>query len=148
MLIFIIRIFCILTALSMFSLTWKGYNENKAFRLYSQKAQLTPVDRYTEKITISKPKKDSPFFDNTPKVYKKKSISTYFITSNNERIEVSSDIPPLIVEKMINGEDVVVTYVSNNPKLVRYDDRTINTPGAAITGIVFLLASFFRWRRE
>lgn len=142
-----VRIFCGLAAIGMLLLSRECYVENKAFRLYGQKAQLAPVDKYIEKTTTYKRKKESPFFDNTPREYKSKSVLTYFVTADNERIEVSSGIPSSIVEKMISGEEVVITYVSNNPKLIRYDDHTANTTGAAITGIVFLLASLFRWRR-
>ena len=144
----LIRIFCFLAAIGMFALSWGCYVENKAFRLYGVKAQLAPIDSYIEKTTVYKRKKESPFFDNTPKEYKSKGISTYFVTANNERIEVSSNVPPSIIERMISGQDVFITYVSNNPKLVRYDDHTASTMGAAITGIVFLLASLFRWRRS
>lgn len=131
----------------MFALSWSCYVENRAFRLYGMKAQLAPIDSYIEKTTVFKRKKESPFFDNTSKEYKSKGISTYFMTKNNERIEISSNVPSFVVERMISGQDVFVTYVSNNPQLVRYDDHTASTTGAAITGIFFLLASFFRWRK-
>ncbi|MBD9395034.1 MULTISPECIES: hypothetical protein [unclassified Acidovorax] len=144
----LIRIVCFLAAIGMFGLSWGCYVENKAFRLYGLKAQLAPIDSYIDKTTTFKRKKESPFFDNTPREYKSKGITTYFMTANSERVEVSSGVPAWVVDKMISRQDVVITYVSNNPKLVRYDDHTANTTGAAITGLILLLASFVPWRRS
>ena len=143
----LIRIACFLAAIGMFFMSWECHVENKAFRLYGLRAQLAPIDQYTETTTVYKKKNGIPFVD-SPREYKSKDISTYFMTEKNERVEVSFNVPPSVIERMISGQDVFVTYVSNNPKLVRYDDHTANTVGAAITGIVFLLASLFRWGRS
>lgn len=134
----LVRIFGILCALGMFHLSWQCYGENKAFRLYGQKAQIEPIDHYTETTKTHKTKR---LGIETGKSTTRK-VDAFFFTKADELVEVDN-VPREIVDRLIGGGVVEITYLSNNPQKIRYNDQPANTGMAALVGLVMLIASLF-----
>ncbi len=128
----------------LFSIAWQGHAENKAFRLYGQKARIEPVDKYIISTTTRTTKGTGWVLSEL----KEKSVDAYFYTVENKRVKLTTNIPPAVVNRLINGEIVEITYVSNNTSLVRFDNHNANPGAAAVIGtIVFICSLLLRVKR-
>jgi hypothetical protein len=134
------RLLGICFAIGMFFSAWEGHVENKAFQLYGQKAYIEPIDKYIVKTETYKSKQAG----GADSVVKSNIIDAYFRTVDNHRVKIISKIPQEVVSRVINGENVQITYVSNDPTMVRFDNQSANTASLGVIGIVILFFSLKR----
>ena len=140
----IFRILGVCLAVWILSLSWSTFLDNRAFKKYGQRAYVEPVKEYTVTTTTFKSKKTGE----TTSEYKKNSVEAYFTTADNERVKIARAIPQAVVEQLIAGETVQLTYLPDRPQKVRFDGE-VGRPGlGTLTAAVLLFVSIRVRRRE
>lgn len=120
------------------------YTENKAFRLHGQKALIEPIDKYTVTTTTRTSKRTGKVVSET----KKNEVDAYFMTADNRRVHITRTMPVDVADRLIRGQPVEITYVSNSPDKIRYDPEPASTGAALVSALLIMAFSLFFRRGE
>jgi hypothetical protein len=137
----VMRVCALLLAFAMFFGAWDGWQTNKAYAARGQKALIEPLGEYTETTTTKK-----KFFIKTSES-KSHSAELAFTTGAGQHITVNRDLSDDILQRFLDGDDVYMEYLPDEPRTARFAGQTSSPITAALFGIVVLAATILFWKK-
>jgi hypothetical protein len=136
-----LRICALLFSFVMFVSAWDGWQSNQAFAARGQKALIEPLGEYTETTTTKK-----KLF---VKVSESKSHSAEltFTTQTGQRVTVNRNLSDDILGRFLEGEDVYMEYLPEDPRTTRFAGDTSSPFKTALFGLFVLAATILFWKK-
>lgn len=137
----IVRICALLFSFVMFVSAYDGWQINQAYAAGGQMALIEPLGEYTESTTTKK----KLFI----KVGESKSHSAElaFTTVDGQRVTVNRSLSDDILQRFLDGEDVYMEYLPDEPRTARFAGETSSPLKAALFGLLVLVATIMFWKK-
>lgn len=136
-----LRICGLVFSATMFVSASDGWQTNQAFSARGQQALVEPMQEYTETTKIKK--KFSIEVDESIS----HSAELAFTTASGQRISVKKNLPDDILARFLEGEDVYVEYLPEDPKRARFAGETSSPIGLALLGLAVLTGTALFWKK-
>ncbi len=137
----VLRICTLLFSFTMFFAAWDGWQRNQAYAERGQKALVEPLGEYTETTTTKK-----RLFIKTGES-KSHSAELAFTTQAGQRVLVNRDLSDEVLGRFLEGEDVYIEYLPEEPRTTRFAGETSSPVKSALFGLVVLAAAVLLWKK-
>jgi hypothetical protein len=137
----VLRICTLVFSFAMFFGAWDGWQRNQAYAARGRKALIEPLGEYTETTTTKK-----KLFIKTGES-KSHSAELTFTTREGRRVTVNRNLSDEILGRFLEGDDVYIEYLPEEPRTTRFAGETSSPVKSALFGLLALAAAVLFWKK-
>ena len=136
-----LRICAIVLALTLFTASWSGLAENRAFRAHGARARVDPIEKYTVAVTTR------TNLGVTVEQSRRKSAKISFTTRDRQRVTVNRVLPEEVLAAFRSGADVFIDYLPADPTTTRVPGHESRPLVVASLGVLVVALTWVFWQK-